>query len=82
MTSPGWLGEPMIRFDPSISLGTLVGLASLLITIFIGFSRLSARFTAIETKLDIIWGWWKRHMETTARETPEEQPRYTSFPPS
>lgn len=50
----------MFKFDPTITLGSIVTLISALLTIGAAWMSITNRLTAIETRLQPIWDWWNR----------------------
>ena len=50
-------------FDPTITLGAVLQVVTLLIGGGAVYVRISNRLTALETKLDVIYKWWERQSE-------------------
>jgi len=57
-------GDTILRFDPTVSWGTLISIVSFVITIAIAYTRIMTRFEArmsrMEMKLNIMWATWRR----------------------
>ena len=51
-------GLGKIRFDPTITLGNIVGIVLLVLAIVGGCTRIEQRFTILETKVDAMWTNW------------------------
>lgn len=50
-------------FDPTISLGTVIQLATMLITVAVVWAKLAAKLGALETKVDALWDYFTKRME-------------------
>ena len=45
----------MIHYDPTISLGTLINLLALVVTVLALYAKVIAKITSLETKVDALW---------------------------
>jgi len=52
-----------IKFDETISLGTLLHLIALLGSVVAIYTKLSQRLSTAEAKLDMLVEWWQGQME-------------------
>jgi hypothetical protein len=57
-----------IRFDPTISLGTVVHLVILVATVVGMYVKLSNRIVQLETKIELMYAWWKAHIMAEDKE--------------
>ena len=47
-----------VIYEPTITLGTIIQLTALVVTILVTYGRLVQRLTRIETQLEVIWKWY------------------------
>ena len=47
-----------IAYDPTVSLGTLLQLGGILVTLIVVYTQVIARLTRLETKVDALWNWF------------------------
>lgn len=75
-------GDTIIRFDPTISWGTLLAIATFLLALTVAYQRIKAhaqdeanrisrRLDQLEIKMNLIWAAWRRH--NGARTDEDEQ---------
>ena len=55
-----------MRFDPTITLGTLLNL----VTVVVGVALLWGRFRSLETKVDAMWRWFMKQMNQIGDDNP------------
>mgnify|MGYP001572510608 FL=1 len=44
-----------MTYDPSISLGTILELAGILVTLLVVYTQIISRLTRLETKVEALW---------------------------
>ena len=44
-----------MTYDPSISLGTILELAGILVTLLVVYTQIISRLARLETKVDALW---------------------------
>jgi len=49
-----------VIYDPSISLGAILQLVGIVITLLIVYTQVVARLTRVETKVDALWAWFMK----------------------
>lgn len=65
-----------IRFDPTISAGTILNTIAMVAALAGIYVKLSERVTIVETKLDMIWKWWcAQHGVDPERDSPPSKHR-------
>ena len=48
------------KFEPVVTLGTLVEIVSVVVTVMIAYTKFVARMTKLETKMNILWSAFQR----------------------
>lgn len=51
-----------IKFDPTVSLGTIIQLIVLVTAVVSMYVKLSNRIVRIETKIGLMYNWWKQQV--------------------
>ena len=52
-----------MMFEPTITLGTVLHALTMVGVMIAAYVKLSNRLTMMETKLDVMWRWWKHQVE-------------------
>ena len=52
----------MIKFEWTITLGTLIQVATFLTAAFAIYNRIDNRLVRLETEVGMMYGWWRRHI--------------------
>jgi len=60
-----------MKFDPTISLGSLIAALSIIVTLLLTWGRFLQRFGALEAKVEMLMDWWSSYIE---RRSPISRP--------
>ena len=53
---------PVVQFNWTVDLGTMIQLTVLVSSIFVVYLRVKERIISLETKVDLIYQWWKQQV--------------------
>ena len=48
-----------LTYDPTVSLGTLLQLGGMIVTLIIVWTQIVTRLARLETKVDAMWKWFE-----------------------
>lgn len=48
-----------VAYDPTISLGTILQLGGIIVTLIVVYTQIVSRLIRLETKVDAMWKWFE-----------------------
>jgi len=50
-----------LLYDPTISLGTILQLGGIMVTLIVVYTQVVSRLARLETKVDALWTWFMKN---------------------
>jgi hypothetical protein len=48
-----------VSYDPTVSLGTILQLGGIIVTLIVVYTQVISRLARLETKMDALWKWFE-----------------------